>query len=78
MPPPPADGGPDHSCCLANANFILDCLLRTDNVVDDAKRERKRKEIAGRLSREMGEHRDECVFPPFFLPLRRPRYQDAG
>ena len=37
--------------------------------MDDPKRERKRKEIATRLSREMGEHRDECVFflPPFSL-----------
>lgn len=30
-----------------------------NNAIDDAKRERKRKEIAGRLSREMGEHRDD-------------------
>lgn len=32
-----------------------------NNAVDDAKRERKRKEIAGRLSREMGEHRDDVA-----------------
>ena len=57
---------------LTNTNTALDCFLDTDNTVDDAKRERKRKEIAGRLGREMGEHRDECVFsffPPSSIPF---------
>lgn len=53
-----------------NTDLAFDYLLQTDNAVDDAKRERKRKEIAVRLSREMGEHRDECVFLlSFYLPI---------
>ena len=75
--PPPADDGPRHPCCPANTDFPFDCLLLTDNTVDDAKRERKRKEIAGRLSREMGEHRDECVFS-FLLPsVESPQYRNT-
>ena len=64
--PPPVDNGPRYSCRLTNADLVFDCLLQTGNAMDDAKRERKRKEIAGRLSREMGEHRDECVFSSIF------------
>lgn len=60
--PVATSGGPHHPCCPAIADFTFDCLLQTDNAMDDPKRERKRKEIAARLTREMGEHRDECVF----------------
>jgi len=71
LPPPPTDDGPHYPCCLANTDSTFDCFSQTDNAGDDPKRERKRKELAGRLSREMNEHRDECVFS-FLLPVVRP------
>ena len=75
LSPPLADDGQYRPYYPANTNTTFDRSLNTDNAVDDAKRERKRKEIAGRLGREMGEHRDECVFsffPPIFAPLPLP------
>ena len=69
-PPSPVDDDPYRRRCSANTDFALGSLLQTDNAVDDTNLGHKRKEIAVRLSRvsEMGEHRDECVFPSL-LPV---------
>ena len=68
LSPPLADASLYNPYYPTNTDFTFDFFLNTDNAVDDTKRERKRKEIAGRLGREMGEHRDECVFS-FFPPI---------
>ena len=35
--------------------------------IDDGKKDRRRKEIVGRLGKEMNDRRDECVSPLHFV-----------
>jgi hypothetical protein len=67
-----------HSMCLASLSFLLFFLgffskkltLVEDIPMEDVKKEtKKRKEISGKLGKEMNDRRDECVFPRVCLPL---------
>jgi hypothetical protein len=55
--------------------YICTCISRIDSAIphvtganiDDGKKDRRRKEIVGRLGKEMNDRRDECVSPLRFL-----------